>query len=189
MLGFALRTDSGHYADAIRLGQQTGTIPDITAVRKNGTIKYGAGVNIEQQLAKDLGMFVRLGWNDGKTESFAFTAIDRLASGGVSFAGPSWKRPDDVVATELTVSGISGVHASYLAAGGQDFLIGDGALQYGPECIWESYYSARVYRGFFASIDLQHITNPAYNEVRGPVWVGSARLHLEVRLHGKSKNP
>ena len=29
----------------------------------------------------------RLGWNDGKTQSFAFTAIDRLASGGVSIKG------------------------------------------------------------------------------------------------------
>jgi len=32
----------------------------------------------EQELTKDIGVFGRLGWNDGKTESFAFTAIDRL---------------------------------------------------------------------------------------------------------------
>jgi hypothetical protein len=81
------------------------------------------------------------------------------------------------------------VHASYLAHGGQDFLIGDGALRYGPEYIWESYYSARLFGGFFASIDLQHIANPAYNQDRGPVWIPSARLHLELKLHGNSKNP
>ena len=90
---------------------------------------------------------MRLGWNDGKTESFAFTAIDRLASGGVSVKGTRWKRKNDVVATSLTASGISGVHARYLARGGLDFLIGDGRLNYAPEYVWESYYSARVSPG------------------------------------------
>ncbi|MBZ5675780.1 MAG: carbohydrate porin [Acidobacteriia bacterium] len=189
LLGFALHTNSGDYAEALRLGQQTGSVPDITAVRRNGTLKYGFGINLEQQITKSVGVFARLGWNDGKTESFAFTAIDRLATGGVSVSGPRWKRPDDVVATALTVSGLSGVHASYLAHGGLDFLIGDGALQYGPEYVWESYYSARLFGGVFASIDLQHIANPAYNQDRGPVWVPSARLHLEFKLHGASKNP
>jgi high affinity Mn2+ porin len=151
-------------------------------------VKYGTGVNVEQQVAKNVGVFARLGWNDGKTESFAFTAIDRLASGGVSFAGTRWKRPDDVVATALTVSGLSGVHASYLAHGGLDFLIGDGALRYAPEYVWESYYSARLYRGLFASFDLQHIANPAYNQDRGPVWIPSVRLHLELKLHGTPEN-
>ena len=189
LLGFALHTNSGDYAEALRVAAQTGSVPDITAVRRNGTTKYGTGVNIEQQIAKDLGVFARLGWNDGTTESFAFTAIDRLVSGGVSVAGPRWKRPDDVAATALTVSGISGVHASYLAHGGLDFLVGDGALRYGPEYVWESYYSARLFAGLFATIDVQHIANPAYNQDRGPVWIPSARLHLELRLHGNSKNP
>jgi hypothetical protein len=73
-----------------------------------------------------------------------------------------------------------------LAHGGLDFLIGDGALRYGPEYVWESYYSARLFAGLFATIDVQHIANPAYNQDRGPVWIPSARLHLEVRLHGNS---
>ena len=189
LLGFVNHADAGNYAEALRLGQQTGTVPDVTATRRNGTLKYGTGVNLEQQITKSVGVFARLGWNDGKTESFAFTAIDRLATGGVSVSGPRWKRPDDTAASELTVSGLSGVHASYLAHGGQDFLIGDGALQYAPEYVWESYYSARLFAGLFASIDLQHIANPAYNQDRGPLWVPSLRLHLELKLHGNSKNP
>src|SRR6185369_4362978 len=112
--------------------------------------------------------------------------IDRLATGGVSVSGSRWKRPDDTVATELTVSGLSGVHASYLAHGGLDFLIGDGALRYGPEYVWESYYSAHLFAGLFATIDVQRIANQAYNQDRGPVWIPSARLHLELRLHGAS---
>jgi high affinity Mn2+ porin len=134
---------------------------------------------MEQELTKNIGVFARLGWSDGKTESFAFTAIDRLATGGISITGERWHRPFDTVATELTVSGLAGVHALYLARGGDDFLIGDGRLQYGPEYISESYYSARLFPGFFASFDLQHVANPAYNQQRGPVWIYSVRLHME----------
>jgi hypothetical protein len=34
---------------------------------------------------------------------------------------------------------ISGVHALHLARGGPDFLIRDGALNYAPEYLWETY--------------------------------------------------
>jgi carbohydrate-selective porin OprB len=94
--------------------------------------------------------------------------------------GGRWRRPGDTAAAEFTTSGISGVHASYLAQGGYDFLIGDGRLQYGPEYIFETYYSARVLPWLLASIDLQHVTNPAYNEQRGPVWIPSIRLRVEL---------
>jgi len=180
LLNYENHADAGNYAEAIRLAALNGTVPDVTATRRNGTLKYGFGVNCEQELTKDAGIFGRLGWNDGKTESFAFTAIDRLATLGVSVKGARWHRPFDTVASEFTASGLSAVHAQYLADGGHDFLIGDGRLNYGPECIWESYYSARVVKWLFASIDLQHVNNPAYNRDRGPVWIPSLRLHVEV---------
>ena len=171
--------DMGNYAQAIRLAEQTGTQPEVVATRRVGTLKYGFGISADQELWKDLGVFGRLGWNDGKTESFAFTAIDRLASAGVSLKGTRWKRPDDVVATAITVGGLSAVHAQYLAMGGDDFLIGDGTLRYGPETSWESYYSAKVFNGFFATIGANHYDNPGYNRDRGPLWVGTIRLHME----------
>ncbi len=179
VLNYENHADMGTYAAAIRLARATGGTPDITLTRKNGTLKYGFGVNMDQEIKKDFGIFARLGWNDGKTESFAFTAMDRLATGGVSLGGTRWHRPNDNLATELTVGGISGVHAQYLAMGGHDFLLGDGRLEYAPECVWETYYSARVYRGIFANFDLQHDANPAYNQQRGPVWIPSIRLHIE----------
>src|SRR5205807_929722 len=106
------------------------------------------------------------------------TAIDHLLNAGVSVEGRRWKRPADTAAAALTVSGLSGVHASYLARGGLDFLIGDGRLRYGTERVWESYYSARLFPGFFLTLDAQHIANPGYNRDRGPLWVGSLRLHV-----------
>lgn len=166
------------YLNHANAGTYAGTT-DVTSTRRNGTLKYGFGINTEQEITKDFGFYIRLGWNDGKTESFAFTAIDRLASGGISLQGARWHRPKDTAGVELTASGISGVHASYLAAGGHDFLLGDGALQYGPEMIAEAYYSARLFPGFFTTFDLQHVANPGYNEARGPVWIPSIRLHME----------
>jgi high affinity Mn2+ porin len=180
LLEYLNHSNSGTYAEAIRLSQQTGLPPDVTATRRNGTLKYGTGLNAEQEIAKDIGVFARLGWNDGKTESFAFTAIDRLLNAGLSVTGTSWRRGNDVAATAITVSGLAGVHADYLARGGLDFLIGDGKLRYGPERVWESYYSARLFPGFFTTFDLQRIGNPAFNRDRGPVWVPSLRLHLEL---------
>ena len=180
LLHYLSHTDSGTYAQALSVAQQLGTTPDVAAVHRPGTLKYGFGVSADQEIAAGIGVLGRLGWNDGKTESFAFTAIDRLATVGVSVAGDRWKRPHDTAASEWTVNGICGVHRLYLERGGFDFLIGDGRLNYAPENIWESYYRARLLPWLFATLDVQHVSNPAYNRDRGPVWVESLRLHIET---------
>ncbi len=84
------------------------------------------------------------------------------------------------MASEFSAAGLSGVHASYLAHGGLDFIIGDGRLNYAPEEIWETYYSARVAPGFWTTFDVQRVINPAFNQDRGPLWVESIRLHIEI---------
>jgi len=179
LLSYINHTDSGDYGKALQLAAATNSVPDINKTLQVGTRKYGFGMSLDQEIVKNIGVFSRLGWNDGKTEDFAFTAIDRLATGGVSVSGAAWKRPDDVVASEFTASGLSAVHALYLERGGLDFLLGDGRLNYMPEYVWESYYNARLMKGFFATLDAQHIDNPAYNHDRGPLWAFSLRLHLE----------
>jgi high affinity Mn2+ porin len=182
VLGYANRAQAGDYAEALKLAAESGTTPDVTATRRVGTLKYGTGISLDQAISRDVGIFTRLGWNDGKTESFAFTSIDRLASGGVSVKGTPWKRKSDTVATSFTAGGLSAVHAEYLAHGGLDFLIGDGRLNYYPEYVWESYYSAPLFPGFIASFDVQRDTNPAYNHDRGPVMIYSLRLHIQLGL-------
>ncbi len=62
------------------------------------------------------------------------------------------------------MNGLSAVHAEYLAQGGLDFLIGDGRLR----------------EGLTTSLDAQYVVNPAYNRDRGPVWIGSLRVHVEI---------
>jgi high affinity Mn2+ porin len=182
ILHYRNHANAGTYAESLALAAATNTTPDIMATRHPGTLKYGFGLSADQEIRKGIGVFGRLGWNDGRTQSFVFTAMDRLATAGVSVNGAFWKRPDDTAAAEVTTAGISGVHATYLSRGGFDFLIGDGALRYGRETIPEVYYSARVLPWFYTSFDLQHITNPAYNRDRGPVWVLSLRLHMEFRI-------
>lgn len=79
----------------------------------------------------------------------------------------------------FVTNGISSDHAEYLRLGGRGFLLGDGNLRYGRENIWETYYTLRMWRGIFASAQLQFISNPGYNQDRGPVWVPGARLHVD----------
>jgi high affinity Mn2+ porin len=179
LLAYQNRAQMGTYGEALKLADRTGTSPDVTATRRVANLKYGFGLSADQEIAKDVGVFGRLGWNDGQTESFVFTAMDRLAQVGASVNGARWKRPGDTVATALTISGVSAIHRLYLERGGVDFLIGDGALHYGLETISETYYSVRLFPWLSATVDLQHINNPAYNRDRGPVWVGSIRLHME----------
>ncbi len=174
VLAYVNHARAGTYSEALRMAS-----PDITATRRDGTRKYGFGLSADQEITRNVGIFGRLGWSDGKTESFTFTAIDRLATIGVSVAGARWRRPHDTAATALTFSGLAPVHAQYLARGGLDFLIGDGALRYGRETVSETYYAAQVVKDALVTLALQHVNNPAYNRDRGPVWIGSLRLHVE----------
>lgn len=176
VLAFANRARAGTFRDAMR----TGATPDLASTRRNGTLKYGFGLNLEQSLTPDIGVFSRYGWSDGKTESWAFTQIDRSLSGGASIQGKLWKRPHDHIGVAGVRNYLSGDHRSFLAAGGLGFIIGDGRLvHYRPESILEAYYSWRVTKQFTLTGDLQHVGNPAYNHDRGPVSVLTLRVHWE----------
>ena len=55
-------------------------------------MKYGFGLNVEQELAPMWRAFGRLGWNEGANESFADTEIDRTAQIGSDFRAKAWRR-------------------------------------------------------------------------------------------------
>ena len=153
--------------------------PDITAHPFRTTLKYGFGVNAEQQLTDNVRVFARWGWNEGQHESYAYTEVDQTVAAGADLKGERWGRIDDKVGLAVASNGLSAYHKLYLALGGQGFLLGDGRLNYGRETIVESYYTAHVFRGIFVSPVLQHINNPGYNRDRGPVWVPAMRLHVD----------
>jgi hypothetical protein len=179
-LAFLNHANMGSYRQAID-GYLDGNdvVPDVTIYRRQGRLKYGFGLNAEQELTPLWRAFGRLGWNDGANESFAYTEIDRTAEIGSDFRGKPWHRPQDKVGAAIVSSGISGDHRRYLALGGDGFILGDGALHYGLEKIVEMYYTAHVWRGISFAIDYQHVTDPGYNRDRGPASVLGFRIHVE----------
>ena len=151
---------------------------DITQTRKDGRIKYGVALSIEQQIRPGLGTFLRLSANDGATESWAFTEIDRSAAAGAVQDGGLWRRERDEVGAAVVVNGLSSLHRAYLAGGGLGFIIGDGALNYGPEVLFDTYYKLSLADNVSFSAIYQPIINPGYNRDRGPVHVLTGRLHV-----------
>ncbi len=150
----------------------------VAATRADGRNKYGFALSVEQQVTGTMGAFMRLSWNDGHNESWAFTEIDHSLAVGATQNGRPWRRPLDIVGAALVVNGLSSSHERYLAGGGYGFIIGDGALDYGPEVIGEIYYKVHVSELLSVSGIYQPIINPAYNQDRGPVHVFSARFHV-----------
>lgn len=153
--------------------------PNIIATEHFGALKYGFGYNTEQELTANLSVFGRFGWNEGQHESFAYTEDDQTVSGGAQYFGSRWHRPNDKMAIAVVSNAIKRDHQNYLRLGGLGFLLGDGNLNYGRENIVESYYTWHAWKGMFYSVDIQHINDPGYNRDRGPVWVGSARMHVD----------
>ena len=141
--------------------------------------KVGFGASIEQSLSGDLRVLARGGLHDGRTESYAFTEIDRSLYLAASLQGRRWGRAADHAGVAYARNGLSADHREYLARGGLGFFLGDGRLNYGAEQILETYYSWAVMRDLALSFDWQRIANPGYNRDRGPVNILSLRLHFE----------
>jgi len=176
VLGFWNHAKMGSYDEAnAEVRQGLVDTPDVTATRVKGRLKYGFGVNVEQEVTDTARVFARVGWNEGKNESFAYTEVDNtVLAGGDIRLGPG------KLGAAVVTNGISDSHRTYLQLGGKGFLLGDGTLHYGREDIFESYYTWHAWRGVFPAADLQLIANPGYNTDRGPVAVGSLRLHFEI---------
>ncbi len=154
-----------------------GGTPDIAATRKTRS-QYGIVGNAELSVTKDLGLFARIGWWNGQSE-IIYTDIDESLSFGGVLTGTSWGRPLDKVGLATAVNGISSNYQKFLSIGGLGVNIGDGALSYRPESIVETYYSVGLTENAFLTADYQFVANPAYNYVRGPVSIGSVRLHVQ----------
>jgi high affinity Mn2+ porin len=176
--GFLTRGRLGAFADAIALVEATGGPANIAAVRQYRS-RAGIGLNLEQEITPDLGVFARAGLADGNIEPDSYTDIDRTMAAGLSLKGKQWGRPDDTFGLAGIVNGISAVHEAFLNAGGLGILVGDGMLPHpGLEQIIESYYLFPVYN-WHATVDYQFVLNPAYNRDRGPVSIVGFRLQTE----------
>lgn len=180
LLAYLNHADMGNYEEAIRnFENNPSTPPNIVSTRRQGRHRYGFGLNFEQEITKQVGVFGRLGWSDGHNEAWAYTEDDRTLELGGFAAGDAWDRRNDRAGVAFVANGIVASHQQYLALGGLGFLLGDGKLTYGPEKIFEGFYTAHLWRGLFTSFDLQHFNNPGYNRARGPVIVPALRVHVD----------
>ena len=174
---------AGNYEDAVANYVKTADanallIDSLSAY--DGNKKYGIGINWNHPIGKCLGVFIRAGWNDGHTSTWAFTEVDQTFTPGLNIDGAIWKRKKDNFGIAYIINGLSNQHIDFENAGGYQFIIGDGKLpHYESEMILETYYKANLFEHLDVSIDYQHVQNPGYNMDRGPVDIGSVRVHVE----------
>ena len=152
--------------------------PDLCWARRTN-VKVGIGLNVEQHLSDDVGVFARGMLSDGRSEVYAFGSTDRSVSFGALAHGAPWHRPRDVTGVGMGLGWISKTHAEYLRQGGIDGFVGDGSIRPAAETVVEAFYSVNLLTALWLSADFQHVVNPAFNADRGPVNVFGARAHAE----------
>jgi hypothetical protein len=180
VLSFVNHAHMGLYRDAVDayLSGKDKT-PDIGAHAKFSAVKYGFGLNAQQELTPNLRAFLRVGWNEGQHESYAYTEVDQTVAFGGDYFGRAFNRPDDKLGVAFVSNAIKRDHQNYLRYGGLGFLLGDGRLNYAREDILESYYNLHAWRGIFYALNVQFIEHPGYNKDRGPVLVEAIRMHVD----------
>jgi hypothetical protein len=196
LLGYHNHTRTGRFDDAIaafqadpsknaarctsfNYGSGNFTAPDLCWVRR-GNDKWGIGINLEQYVAENVGLFLRGMYSDGQSEVDAFNSADRDLSFGAVAKGALWRRPFDVTGVGFGLSWISDAHARYLALGGVDGFVGDGHLRQAPEGVLDLFYSVNLLKAIWLAGDYQVLWNPGFNADRvGPVHILAAKVHAE----------
>jgi hypothetical protein len=180
LLGFVNHANMGDYRAQNRafLAGLTPK-PDIAAHPFTSSVKYGIGLNFEQEVSTNGRVYGRFGWNDGQHESFAYTEVDQTFNLGGDYALKAWHRPYDKLGLTFVSNAIKRDHQAYLALGGLGFILGDGKLHYAREDIVEAYDNVHAWKGVYYALDLQFVDHPGYNQDRGPVLVESVRMHVD----------
>jgi high affinity Mn2+ porin len=176
---FDSRGRMGLLDQAVQLAESTDSPVDIASVRSYRS-RLGADLNLEQQLASDLGLFARVGKDAGNVEPYEFSDIDRTVATGLSLQGARWNRADDTIGLAGILNRISASREQYLNAGGLGILVGDGKLPHpGPEVIMETYYSLGILKFAHLTLDYQWVDHPGYNRDRGPASIFAVRAHAQ----------
>ncbi len=176
IMGYMSANKYGVFTEAI----ESGVALPFDGLRNQVHFKTGVGLNMEQPLTENSGIFARASFNNGKYETWSYTQIDQSATAGFLTTGKSWSRPEDKFGIAAGVNGISKAHAAYLAGGGYGILLGDSKLNYGRETVFETFYSFKFQEHVWVSGDYQFCINPGYNRDRGPIWnIVGLRIHVE----------
>ena len=118
LLAYTNFANMGDYHEAIDLFEAGKTPePEISDHRMQNDLKYGFGINADQEFTDDIRGFVRAGWNEGDHESFNYTEVNETVAFGGDVRGTLWDRPRDRFGVAFVGNGISHRHQQYLALG------------------------------------------------------------------------
>ena len=156
-------TSSAFFSDSLKSYQQ----------------KIGFGVDADIAINKNLGVFARYSWNDGKSESWGYTQCDASINAGLVYKLTKLRCPHDAFGVCGSYNTISKDHQKFLKNGGSGFMLGDGTLSYAPEIVGEVYYTTNLFKHCFLTLNYQYLMNPAYNSERGTANFIGGRFHFE----------
>ena len=136
-------------------------------------------MNWEQEITKNVGVFSRLGWNDGHEGAWTYTDANWAASLGVSIKGAALASARRHLRPRRRAGRRFARPDRFLEAGGTGISNGDGNLTYACEKVLETYYDFPIGKSAHFAFDYQFVGDPAFNRDRGPVSVFAVRLHWE----------
>jgi high affinity Mn2+ porin len=175
--------DHGSFAavdDVVSYAIRAGEPPDVNqSWLRRRRLKLGGGINLQQDISDELGVFLRASLADGRYEAVGFTDIDRSLAMGVVASGALWGSEHDEIGAAAVLSGLDAPNVRYFALGGPGVYIEDGAMTYAGEKVLEAYYKHNLFEGVDLTLDYQLIANPAHNLARGPVNIFGLRLHAQ----------
>ncbi|MBI5194164.1 MAG: carbohydrate porin [Nitrospirae bacterium] len=143
----------GNTSFVTTVGNPSVNLPTVLIGDKNS----GFGISLDQVLTDNLGLWARLGIQDGNVSQF-----DRHVSGGIQLSGGAFGRKDDVIGVGV---GYTLISDTYKKASGLN----------GNELYAEAYYNIAVKEGFYVTPDIQYIANPGGDDNRDSFAVYGAR--------------
>ncbi|HEY3804860.1 MAG TPA: carbohydrate porin [Kofleriaceae bacterium] len=179
--GFVNHAQLGDYAEAIAVyDNMIISTLDVAQFRAAGSLHDGVFGGYDQQIAGMVRAFVGFSASNGDFESFGTNEIDNSVRFGGRLRGELWHRPADDVGLGFATNGLASIHRLYLDLGGDTTRLGDGHLDYSRENLVELYYAARVVRDLDASLHVEVVDHPGYNNERGPATIALVRIAARI---------
>ena len=171
ILGFANQTYSFSYN---QVNKSNSMVLDSFRTYK---YKYGLAFDTDIQINEYFGFFGRYSINDGKTESFGYTEIDRSINIGGVIHAFFLNRKIDIIGVAISKNSISKSHRTFLEKGYNGFMLGDGNLKYGDENVLEIFYAFSLSKILIFTPNYQYVSNIGFNKSRGSAHFYAFRIH------------
>ncbi len=182
LMSFLNTGRSASFAHALDYAVDAGRDPELDPLRRLGQYKFGFLFHWDQAISPYAGLFLKCGWNNGRTETAYFVEVDQSLSLGAQIRGESWRRPLDALGIGLAANRLSDKHRQFLAWGGEGIRLGDGSLNYGDEYLGEVFYRFRPLssKTLWLMADYRLAIHPGYQRDRQTVsWI-SLKVEVEI---------